>query len=245
MGLSSAQWFLSFARWCPAAWCVAILIGGWRRRPLGRLVALRPVRSPVLVSRRMRRLSIVGLTAGAALVFVAPLAPVVVTVGWVLDVRRRRGDVRRQATDVLDSLPEAVDLLALAVGAGLTVPLAAAAVGRRGTGPVAGGLARVAAEAANGRRCSDALDDLPTHLGEPVRPLVNVLVAADRYGAPLGPSLERLALEVRDDRRRRAEEAARRVPVKLLFPLVCCVLPAFALLTVVPMLAGAFGALRP
>ena len=37
----------------------------------------------------------------------------------------------------------------------------------------------------------------------------------------------------------RAEEAARRVPVKLLFPLVLCVLPAFALLTVAPLLAGA------
>jgi tight adherence protein C len=133
--------------------------------------------------------------------------------------------------------------LALAVGAGLTVPLAIAAVGRRGDGPVAAALARAAAESRSGRRCADALDDLPRMLGEVVRPLVTVLVAADRYGAPLGPSLERLATEVREDRRRRAEEAARRVPIKLLFPLVCCVLPAFALLTVVPMLAGAFQAL--
>jgi tight adherence protein C len=48
-----------------------------------------------------------------------------------------------------------------------------------------------------------------------------------------------LAAEVRAERRRRAEAAARRVPVKLLFPLVLCVLPAFGLLTVVPLLAGA------
>jgi len=39
-------------------------------------------------------------------------------------------------------------------------------------------------------------------------------------------------------RRRNAEIAARRVPIKLLFPLVFCVLPSFALLTVVPVLAG-------
>src|SRR3712207_6889914 len=50
-------------------------------------------------------------------------------------------------------------------------------------------------------------------------------------------SLDRLAFEVRADRRRRAEEAARRVPVKLLFPLVLCTLPAFALLTMAPLLA--------
>ena len=69
-------------------------------------------------------------------------------------------------------------------------------------------------------------------------------VASERYGAPLGAGLERLADEVRRDRRRRAEEAARRIPVKLLFPLVGCVLPAFALLTVAPLVAGALGSLR-
>ena len=46
----------------------------------------------------------------------------------------------------------------------------------------------------------------------------------------------RLAQEVRADVRRRAEARARTVPVRLLFPLVFCVLPAFALLTVVPVL---------
>jgi tight adherence protein C len=81
-------------------------------------------------------------------------------------------------------------------------------------------------------------------LGEPVRPLVRALTSSERYGVPLRDALDRLAVEVRLDRRRRAEEAARRVPVKLLFPLVLCVLPAFALLTVVPLLVGAFRSLR-
>ena len=78
-----------------------------------------------------------------------------------------------------------------------------------------------------------------------VLPLVAALLASERYGAPLLDGLARLAAELRSDRRRRAEEAARRVPVKLLFPLVFCTLPAFALLTVAPLLAGALGSLRP
>ena len=45
-------------------------------------------------------------------------------------------------------------------------------------------------------------------------------------------------------RRVAAEEAARRIPVTMLFPLVMCVLPAFALLTVVPILAATLGDLR-
>ena len=60
----------------------------------------------------------------------------------------------------------------------------------------------------------------------------------------MSAGLERLADEVRRQRRHRAEEAARRVPVKLLFPLVCCTLPALALLTVAPLVASAVRSLR-
>jgi tight adherence protein C len=155
--------------------------------------------------------------------------------------RRRAGAA---AAAVRRSLPEAVDLLNLAVGAGLTVPLAVAAVGRRHQGPVGAELARVAREVEGGRRCADALEDAAARLGPDARPVLSALVASERYGAPLADSLARLAGDVRADQRRRAEESARRVPVKLLFPLVLCVLPAFALLTVAPLLAGALGSLR-
>ena len=54
-------------------------------------------------------------------------------------------------------------------------------------------------------------------------------------------ALERLAVEERTPLRRRAEARARKVPVRLLFPLVFLVLPAFGLLTVVPALLAGFG----
>ena len=60
---------------------------------------------------------------------------------------------------------------------------------------------------------------------------------------PLVAGLDRLAADARDLRRRRAVEAARRVPVRLLLPLVACSLPAFALLTIVPIVVGALEAL--
>ena len=71
------------------------------------------------------------------------------------------------------------------------------------------------------------------------RPVTDVLLASDRLGAPAGPALTRLAHDVRADLRRRAEARARTLPVKLLFPLVFLVLPAFGLLTVVPALLAA------
>ena len=76
-----------------------------------------------------------------------------------------------------------------------------------------------------------------------LRPVADALLASDRLGAPVGPVLARLAEEERTALRRRAEANARRIPVRLLFPLVFLVLPAFVLLTVVPGLAAGLGRL--
>jgi tight adherence protein C len=191
-----------------------------------------------------RRLGAALVAAAVTVPVLPPAAPVAGLVAWALPgVRTGRADRRRRAALAAD-LPDVVDLLSLAVGAGLTVHLAVAHVARRGSGPLAGELARVTDEVALGRRLADALDDLPERAGEAVRPLVAALVSSERYGAPLVGALERLAGEVRRDRRRHAEEAARKVPVKLLFPLVTCTLPAFGLLTVGPLVASAVRSLR-
>ena len=209
-------------------------VGAWLLR-----LAHRPA-SP-LVARR------VG-TAALAAVVVLPVVPIAVPtaalLGWTVPgVRASRAERRRRAAFAAD-LPDVVDLLVLAVGAGLTVGLALAQVARRGSGPLAGEIGRVVDDVGRGRRLADALDDLPARAGDAVRPLVGALVASERYGAPLVAGLERLADEVRRDRRRRADEAARKVPVKLLFPLVTCTLPAFGLLTVAPLIASAVRSLR-
>jgi pilus assembly protein TadC len=253
-----------------AAWAGLVLGAAWRRRPshsrarslgahhagarargrsslppaaaLGR-VLLRAAHRPVAPEPALR----LGRAVSAAVVtmVVAPLAaPAIGLVVWGLPAVAARRDRRRRRDEVLRHLPEVADLFVLAVGAGLTVPLAVAAVARRAPGPLAAELGAVVREVELGRRVGDALDEVPARTEEEVRPLVAALVASERYGAPLLDGLIRLAAELRSDRRRRAEAAARRVPVKLLFPLVFCTLPAFALLTVAPLLAGALGSLR-
>jgi hypothetical protein len=76
------------------------------------------------------------------------------------------------------------------------------------------------------------------------RPLVALLVAAHRDGAPVVEPLTRLAGDLRADRRRAVEARARQVPVRLLFPLVLCSLPAFVLLAIVPPVVAALTDLR-
>jgi tight adherence protein C len=247
-----------------ALWSGWLLAGAWVRRPVAvpaaRLATLRPP-PPASGSSRSRSRSpgwgavpgragvdrrlVAVLVGGGAVALVLPLAaPAAAALAWTAPAMVRRRRAAAAEAEVRSTLPEIVDLLGLAVGAGLTVAAAVEAVGRRGQGPVAGELARVAHEIRLGRRCADALDDLPARLGEPARSLAATLAASERYGVPVAAALERLAAEQRDDRRRQAEAAARAVPVQLLFPLVLCVLPAFGLLTVAPLLAGAFGSLR-
>jgi tight adherence protein C len=220
------------------------------RRAPGRVRALRaresadraPLRASL--SPRARRL-LVGVGGVAAFVLAPPLGVAVVAACLAAPRLRARAAVKRARAAVEADLPEVVDLLRLAVGAGLTVPLAVAAVGRRAEGPVGRALAdAAAATAVRGARLADALDGLPDSLGEPVRALASTLAGSERYGHAIGPALERLAAEGRADQRRRAEAAARRVPVLLLFPLVLCILPAFALLTVAPLLVSGLRSLH-
>lgn len=159
---------------------------------------------------------------------------------------RRATQARLERARIVEAIPDVVDLFSVAVAAGLNVRLAVAAVASRAPpGPVAEALGEVEAEVGRGgARLADVLERLPESLGEPIRPLSRALVDAERYGAPLGAGLERLADDARRARQQRAEEAARRIPVHLLLPLVACILPAFGLLTVAPLIAGGLRALR-
>jgi hypothetical protein len=241
------------------AWGALLLLGAWSIRPRRSRGAIASSRGSLGVStvigaailrvaRRpngdARRIGRAVLAAAVVVPFAPPLAPGVALLVWGAPAVAARRARRARTDAVLRSMPEVVDLLHLAVGAGLTVPLAVAAVARRATGPLADELRVALDEVALGRRLADALAEVPARTHEAVRPVVAALVASDRYGAPLAASLTRLAAEVRADRRRCAEEIARRVPVKLLFPLVSCVLPAFGLLTLAPLIAGAVAALR-
>jgi len=157
-------------------------------------------------------------------------------------VRTHRRRQRSRATSARE-LADVIDLFALAIGSGLNLRLAVVAVASRAPPSWVDPLSAVVTRIERGTGVADAFDQLPALTGEYVHPLVSALVSSERYGTSLLPSLERLAGESRLDRRRRAEEAARRVPVKLLFPLVLCILPAFGALTVAPLLAGALGSL--
>jgi tight adherence protein C len=162
-------------------------------------------------------------------------------------IRRARRGIRREQDRlkrVEKTLPEAIDLLALVVSAGVPPRGAMTMAAPRCPSPHREAWFDVIARVEAGQAFTDALETITATLGAPARPMVSALLAAERDGVALAPALDRCGAEAHRRRRVRAEEAARRVPVLMLFPLVCCVLPAFGLLTVVPLLAGSVADLR-
>jgi tight adherence protein C len=185
-----------------------------------------------------------AVTAG---VLAVPVSPVLgVAVGglvWARPAWSARSRRRAAERDLVEAVPDLVELFRLAIASGLSVHQAVRALAPRLHGPGADALVDVVASEDRGERLADGLERLGRR-GEPLQPLAAALTAAERYGAPLGPALDRAGSEAREVRRRQAEEAARRLPVLLLFPLVLCILPAAALLTVVPLLAASWPHLR-
>ena len=75
--------------------------------------------------------------------------------------------------------------------------------------------------------------------------MVRAVLTAERDGVPIRSLLVHLADEARRQRRHELEAAVRRLPVRLTFPLACCSLPAFVVLTVVPLAAAGLQRLGP
>lgn len=164
-----------------------------------------------------------------------------VVVRVVRSLRRRRA-LRAADATLGRELPVAVDLLGVAVGAGCTPYLAVEVAAQWSPAPVALAFDDVLRSCALGLDFEAALDRVAATTPR-LRPLADALLATDRLGVPVAPVLARLADEDRTALRRAAEADARRIPVRLLFPLVFLVLPAFVLLTVVPGVAAGLGRL--
>lgn len=215
----------------------------WTRLDAATTTLARRLRLTAPHPRARRRLAATLAFGLLMLVLLPPLGGLVLAGVWVQDHRARRRVRRERAQAVARALPDVVDLLLLCTSAGLSLPVAHPLVARRTDAPLGEALRASAETAAAGRPRADAVLEALAPLGDRSLRLGGVLVDHLRYGVPLAPGLERLGAELRLDRRRRAEEEARRVPVRLLGPLVTCVLPAFALLTVVPLLAASLRAL--
>jgi tight adherence protein C len=148
--------------------------------------------------------------------------------------RRKR---RRQARALHDEVPQLLDLLAAGSTAGLSAELSFRQAVSCLRGPLADDLAAVIRQVDLGAPWRSEIAAYVERSGD--RDLVRtmtVLARSEALGVSLRDATRDLAETVRDAHRSETLERARSAPVKMLFPLVFMILPAFLLLTVVPVL---------
>lgn len=133
------------------------------------------------------------------------------------------------------ALPDALDLLVISVEAGLGFDSALAQVARNTEGPLASEFGRVLQEMQIGLGRSSALRALGERTTLPdLRSFATAMVQADSFGIPVGQVLRVQSDEIRVKRRQRAEEMAQKVPVKILMPLMACILPCLFIVVIGP-----------
>ena len=148
---------------------------------------------------------------------------------WLVNRVKRRQDIIKK------SLPDSFDLVTTCVEAGLGLDAALARVAEKVQGPFAEELARTLREVGMGRARREALQDLADRTGvQDLASFVNAIIQAEQMGTSIGQVLRVQAEQMRMRRRQRAEEIAHQAPVKMVFPLVLCILPTLFLIILAP-----------
>jgi tight adherence protein C len=156
-------------------------------------------------------------------------------IGFSLPLFWLRSAVRSRQKLIVKNLPDAMDLITTCVEAGLGLDAALAKVGEQMKGPLSKELSQTLLEVSMGRLRREALSDLGQRTGvQELISFVNAIIQAEQLGVSIGHVLKVQSEQMRTHRRQRAEQLAHEAPIKMMFPLVMCIFPAFMLVILGP-----------
>ena len=145
---------------------------------------------------------------------------------------------KRRAHRIRLSLADMLDLLVVSVEAGLGLDAALSRVGHElafAYPELSDELKLINLELRAGKARSEALRNLADRTGvDDLSSLVTMLIQTDKFGTSVAQSLRVYSETLRTKRRQRAEEAAAKTGVKMVFPLVFCIFPAIWIVTIGP-----------
>ena len=163
-------------------------------------------------------------------------------VGWLAPSLYLRARVRARRKEIDRTLPDALDLIVVCMEAGLGLNQALARMAeeiRHFSVATSDEFTLVNLEMRAGVPRLEALRSLGTRMGVPeLRSLSTMLVQADRFGTSVAHALRVHAETSRSKRRQRAEEAAAKTTIKLIFPLVLCIFPTIFVVVLGPAIIG-------
>lgn len=174
-----------------------------------------------------------GGVGGGILGLVKVIAPV--PFGFFLpDILIKNNADKRQKT-IQQQLPDFLDQITVGVEAGLGLDAAMARTTKSNTGPLAEEFRRTLQHVQAGLSRGEALRGMANrNKVTELRQFVAAILQAEQFGIPMAQVLRVQAAEQRRKRRQRAEEKAMKLPVKVLFPLVLCILPALFVVLIGP-----------
>ena len=153
--------------------------------------------------------------------------------------------VKKRQKKIIKVLPDAIDMLSISVEAGLGFDAAMGRLSAKMRNELTLEFDRVAAEIRMGRRRRDALRNLIERTGvDDLSAFVNALIQADNLGVGVTHVLKTQAQTMRVKRRQRAEERARKAPVKMMFPLVGLLFPPLMIIILGPALPALFNGIQ-
>jgi tight adherence protein C len=155
--------------------------------------------------------------------------------GWMLPRTWLKGQVRSRQKQIIRALPDSLDLVTTCVEAGLGLDAALARVAEKTEGPFAEELQRMLRDVAMGKLRRDALTELHERVGvDELTNFINSIIQAEQLGVGIAQVLRVQSDQLRTKRRQRAEKAAHEAPIKMLFPLVLFIFPAFLIVILGP-----------
>jgi tight adherence protein C len=154
-------------------------------------------------------------------------------------------EISRRRYAIVRALPDMLDMLTISVEAGLGFDAALAKVVRNSEGPLAEEFGRVLQETQAGATRREALRAFAERVDMPqIHSFSGALVQADLFGVSIAQVLRTQGAEMRLVRRQKAEELAQKAPVKMIIPLITCILPATMIVILGPVvlrIMGVFG----
>jgi tight adherence protein C len=142
-------------------------------------------------------------------------------------------------------LADTLDQMSIAVEAGLGFDAAMVRVAKNGTGVLAGELIRTLQDIQVGQTRRQAYEDLVERTQVPdLKQFIRSIIQAEAYGLALSSVLNTQAAEMRMKRRMRAEQKAMQIPVKVIFPLMLCILPVLFMVVMGPGVIGIIAAFK-
>jgi tight adherence protein C len=164
-----------------------------------------------------QRSEMINYILGGLTAYVAILGPT----AWLHRKMRQRQDKIRKG------LPDALDMLSVTAEAGLGFDQSLQRVSEYWDNPVGVEFGRVVAEMEMGVPRQTALRNMADRLEVPeLTSFVAVIIQSDQLGMSIADALHAQAAQMRIERRFRAQEAARKVPLKMLFPMLLLIFPA-------------------